>query len=145
MIRFKTSVYLSARTILFSFVVFSFALIPAQVVIAQETSEQESANDTSTPHEFEQYVGTYGERIFTFSGGTLYFRNERMPSRVSLKPLGDDSFEVIIPPGAQVRTPAGDGEVPTFLFNRDESGNVESFSLVDSDGVVMVTSKRDQE
>jgi hypothetical protein len=140
--RFEPYLNLRFRAMFFTFVFFSFALQPGQAVVAQETSEQGSDNNQAL-HEFEQYVGTYGGRIFTLSGGTLYFENDRMPSRVSLKSLGDDSFEVIIPAGAQVRTPGGTGEIPTFLFNRDESGSIESLSLVNPDGTVVVTTERD--
>ena len=141
--RYVSSLNLSSRAALFTFVFLSFALQPGQAVVAQEASEQGSDDSLATLLDFDQYVGTYGGRIFTLSGGTLYFENDRMPSRVSLKPLGDDSFEVIIPPGAQVRTPGGSGEIPTFHFNRDESGNIESLSLINPDGTVVVTTDRD--
>jgi len=143
--RFNTPFNFCSRAFLFTCIIFSIAILPAQVVLAQESAEQETENGQTVTHDLEQYVGTYGGRTFTFSAGTLYFTNDRMPSRVSLKSLGLDSFEVIIPAGAQVRTPGGTGEIPTFLFNRDESGSVESLSLIDPDGAVLVTSKRDEE
>ena len=84
------------------------------------------------------YVGSYEGRAITLMSSTLFYRNEGMPSPAALNQIGEDHFEVIIPPGARVRGTI-DGEFPTFLFTRGSSGEVETLSIVNPDESVQAT------
>jgi len=140
--RCKQTSKLSTRAIRSTFIILCLAFLPGRTVLAQETTGQDSGENQELEQNLEQYVGSYGPRHITFANGTLLYRRDGMPSSVSLKSLGDDSFEVIIPPGAMVQGPGGGNEIPTFVFNRSESGVVESLSLVTEDGSILATSKR---
>ncbi len=91
-----------------------------------------------------EYVGQYGPRSITISKAQLHYQREGMPRSVAMKALGDDEFELVIPPGALVRG-AVDGKLPTLQFNRSPSGAIESLSIVDPDGSVRETSPREKE
>ena len=90
----------------------------------------------------EEYVGEYGVRKITLRNTTLEYYRDGMPSPVSLKQIGDDLFEFVIPAGARV-VGAIDGKFPTIRFNRQASGKIESFTVINPDGSEQGTSKRD--
>ena len=102
---------------------------------------QTVAPDESTDDDLGDYIGSYDGREITLSGSTLSYFREGMPMPAALKNIAEDHFEVVIPPGAQVRGPVG-GQVPTFRFNRDDSGDVESMTLVNPDGTEVATFKK---
>lgn len=86
----------------------------------------------------EAYVGSYEGRKITLMGTTLFYRQEEMPSPAALKQIGEDHFEVVIPPGARVRGTI-DGKFPTFQFNRNAAGDIESVSIVNPDQTIQAT------
>lgn len=91
--------------------------------------------------DLKDYVGSYEGRNISIISKTLFYQREGMPSPAALKNIGEDHFEVVIPPGAQVRGTI-DGKFPTFQFNRDSSGGVESLSVVNPDKSVQATFKK---
>lgn len=112
------------------------------VVVAQDSTDQ--ANDsTGNQESLEEYAGSYGPRKILFRDGGLMYQRDGMPTPVTLKALGDDRFEVVVPPGAQVRGPAADGPIPIFVFGRNEAGVVANLSLVNPDGTVLAASDKD--
>jgi len=120
--------------------------------VAQEQSGNSEADGSNTEQAetvaltaemLAQYAGRYGARQIAVAGLSLTFQRDGMPTAVSLKSLGDDKFQIIIPAGAVVRGPAANGPPPIILFDRAENGRVVSLSLVNGDGEVMSTSERD--
>lgn len=89
-----------------------------------------------------EYVGQYGRGSITLSGSRLHFQVDGMPTAVPMEMIAADEFEIIIPAGAQVRG-AVNGEYPTIRFDRDQSGSIESLSVIDPDGSVRETSSRE--
>lgn len=93
------------------------------------------------PADLKEYVGSYEGRNISLLSSTLFYQREGMPSPAALKEIEEDHFEVVIPPGAQVRGTI-DGKFPTFRFNRGSSGEVESLSIVNPDNSVQATFKK---
>ena len=121
-------------------------LIPlwsGQILLAQDASEKDPIENAEVEPDLEEFAGTYGPRKIIFRNGGLLYSRDGMPTPVTIKALGEDSFKVIVPAGAQVRGPGANGEIPTFKFNRGDSGSIESLSLVSTDGSILATSKRD--
>ena len=110
----------------------------AQVEPAPANDQQTVVQDDNPERDMKDYVGSYEGREITLAGSILSYFREGMPMPVALTEIGEDHFEINIPPGAQIRGHV-DGQIPTFRFNRDSSGNVESMSLVNPDGTVVST------
>ena len=91
-----------------------------------------------TSSDLQEYVGSYEGRNISLISSTLFYQRKGMPSPAALKKIGEDHFEVVIPPGAQVRGTI-DGKFPTFQFNRGSSGEIESMSVVNPDKSVQAT------
>lgn len=110
-------------------------------VAAQDATADKMVVETETV-DLGQYVGAYGPRSITLENDRLFYMREGMPQSVALAPTGIDTFEVVIPPGAQVRGPGGDHVIPAFVFKRDESGKVTELVMVNPDGTVVGTAPR---
>lgn len=104
-------------------------LLP-QTALAQE-AENISKN-------FAEYAGSYEGRKIEFKNDILTYQQEGMPTAVQLSPTGTDTFELLIPAGAVVQG-GHNGPIPSFLFNRDEDGDVVSLSFVLPDKSIMGT------
>ena len=108
--------------------------------VAQESADAVPAEAPAS--DLNDFVGSFGPRHITLSNDRLFFQRDGMPTSVQLELIETDTFKILIPPGAQVRTPAGSSGMPSLLFNRDEDGTVISMSLVDEEGTVLSTSER---
>jgi hypothetical protein len=112
--------------------------VPGLEALAQDAGEQGEFS-------LEEYAGSYGPRKILLMGDKLMYKRDEMPTAVPMEEIGDDSFEIIIPAGAQVRGQAANGPLPIFVFNRNDDGDIVSLSLVDGDGNILSTSDRDKE
>ena len=120
-------------------------LLVTLIVTGYGTSSLAAAQSGSDCRpDLQEYIGTYAGRIISLSDSTLTYHREGMPMPTTLKELGDDTFEVVIPPGARVRG-AIDGKFPSFLFDRNSEGEVISLSIIHPDGSVMATHEKEIE
>lgn len=98
-------------------------------------AQAQPASDAERPP-LTDYEGSFEGREFLVENGDLtYFRAGMMDS-ITLAVIGEDHFDIVIPPGAVVQT-QGNHEIPTFQFNRDEDGNVVSLSILAPGGELM--------
>ena len=120
-------------------------LVLTLIVMGYASTSQVAAQITPEDEpNLKEYVGTYAGRNISLSDSTLVYSRDGMPMPAVLKNIGEDSFEVVIPPGARVRG-AIDGKFPTFLFDRNSEGKVMSLSIIHPDGSVMATHERESE
>jgi|GEM_PF-1413049 len=112
--------------------------------ISSPSNQADEETEQIQDAELMEYVGTFEGRNISITGTTLFYHREGMPTHVAMKKIGKDHFEIVVPQGARVRGPQ-DGEIPTFLFNRNSSGEVESLSLINSDNTVLATHQKSNE
>ncbi len=140
--RFSPIIKIAFRSFVIANVAFFAGIMPSQNVMAQDSEEKPVKMSVVDEDDLKQYAGSYGPRNILFKNGELMYQREGMPMAISLEELGDDSFAIIIPEGAQVRGAAAHGPIPIFVFNRNDDGEIVSLSLVDPDGNIMSTSDR---
>lgn len=71
-----------------------------------------------------EFAGKYGMREVFEQDGKLMYRREGGIA-LELKPVGEDTFELTLPPNARSATP-----LPNVRFERDDDKRVKGFSLV---------------
>ncbi len=115
-------------SILFA-VLMALAFIPG-TVLAQDAEEEKI--------DLAEYQGSYEGRDVQLADGVLTYFRTGMQNSVELGYLGDDRFEIVIPPGAVVQAQGGHS-IPEFQFNRDEDGKIVSLSFYEPTGELMAT------
>lgn len=105
-----------------------FLLICTPVANAQDTQSK-----APTLVELQAYVGSYEGRDFSIEGSVLTYFRQGMPNAIELTRIGEDHFDIVIPPGAQIQAPAGH-QIPTFKFERSENGVVTTLVILNPDG-----------
>lgn len=128
--RFKTHSLLTL-TVLF--------LLPGSAFAQDAVSEAET--ETFDPA---VYQGSYEGRDVQMENGLLTYYREGMMNSIELGYIGEDRFEIVVPPGAVVQSRDGHA-IPTFRFDRDDDGKVVSLSLIAPSGELMATHPKTKE
>ena len=101
-------------------------------------SKQETANSPPVDEAaMAEYVGVYGVRTISLENGVLKYTREGMGVKLEMQEIEEDLFVLVLPANAR------SASVPNVRFNRDEQGSVVGLSLINPDGSVMETVKRD--